>query len=58
MLFAVLSVGVVVRLTATRALVPLFARLAALAERAGVTGATLNAVANLGTPRPSHGWRE
>ena len=57
-LFAVLSVGVVVRLTATRALVPLFARLAALAERAGVTGATLNAVANLGTPRPSHGWRD
>ena len=40
-LFAVLSVGVVVRVTATRALVPLFARLAALAERAGVTGATL-----------------
>ena len=57
-LFAVLSVGVVVRVTATRALVPLFARLAALAERAGVTGATLNAVANLGTPRPSHGWRD
>ena len=56
--FAVLSVGVVVRVTATRALVPLFARLAALAERAGVTGATLDAVANLGTPRPSHGWRD
>ena len=35
--FAVLSVGVFVRLTSTRALVPLFARLAAVAKRAGVT---------------------
>jgi len=57
--FAVLSVGVFVRLTATRVLVPLFARLAAVAKRAGVPhSAVLDLVTNLGNPRPSHSWRD
>lgn len=56
---AAVVVGVVVRLAATRALVPLFARLAALAKRAGVPpGTALDALTNLGNPRPSHGWRD
>lgn len=61
--FAVLSVGVFVRLTSTRA-ARLFAWIAAVAKREGHGNksrhyaAAVDLVTNLGNPRPSHSWRD